>query len=145
MKLYVSAPGERPDFRLVVAFLWRDGQDVDSDGDSYNPASRHWTELYLRNRADGSERVDVGPARRAPLILEVESELEYLAARAAYFLARRTGGGVSRSPDGEYEDPESLLGLVGAAFDVAGAMRRVRVSPFARATPGDPYPNLREP
>ncbi len=142
MKIYVSAPAERPDFRLVIAFLWHDGQNVDTDGDSHNPASRNWTELYLCNRENSAEMVDISPAQQTPLILEVESELEVLAARTAYFLACQTRGQVFTALGESGQSPNCLLELMGE-FQVEGAMRRVEKSPFTRATIKNPYPNLR--
>ena len=44
---YVTAPSERPDLRLVQAFLWGDDENVDGDGNAISPASRTWTELVL--------------------------------------------------------------------------------------------------
>ncbi|MCA9217630.1 MAG: hypothetical protein KDB27_31390 [Planctomycetales bacterium] len=35
------AERQRPDFRLVITFLWHDLFDVDTEGNSHNPASQH--------------------------------------------------------------------------------------------------------
>ena len=85
--IYITSPNERPDFRLVVAFLWRDGQNVDTEGDSHHPASRTWTELYVQNRENKDEVVEVSQYQQSPLVLRIESEQQYLAARVAFFLA----------------------------------------------------------
>src|SRR5688500_15006361 len=93
--LYVQPRGPRPDFRVVLAFLWNDPTGwIDTDGDSYNPASREWTELYCQHRAREDERLIISAVSNEPLILWVESELPELAARAAYFLALETNGTV---------------------------------------------------
>ncbi|MCR9201762.1 MAG: hypothetical protein NXI04_24210 [Planctomycetaceae bacterium] len=83
---FVNAEHERPDFRLVITYLWHDFFNVDTDGDSYNPASRKWTQLYIRNRQDDSQIVDIDPATDDPLILRVESKQEYLATTIASLL-----------------------------------------------------------
>jgi hypothetical protein len=141
---FISAERERPDFRLVITFLWHDLFNVNTDGDSYNPASRTWTQLYIRNRQDSAEVVEVYPAIEAPLILRVESTKEFLAARTAYFLADFMASGVSCSENGPFVVPETILDAVGESFDVAAAKRRVESSPFAKSTLDDPYPNLRQ-
>ena len=99
--IYITTPNERPDFRLVIAFLWRDGQNVDTEGDSHHPASRTWTELYVQNREHKDEVVEVSQYQ-LPLVLRIESEQQHLAARVAFFLATYCNGGVSSEPDGEF-------------------------------------------
>lgn len=141
-KFYVTAPNPRPDFRLVIAFLWRDGQNVDTDGDCDYPASHDWTWLYVANREEPAEpSVSVSSDGQLPLLLVIESESENLAARLAYFLAVSTGGGVSLGYDGDFASPEHLLSRVGD-FDIGAAMQRAAASPFSRATREHPYPNL---
>ena len=71
-RFHVRPAGPRPDFRVVIAFLWTEMHNVDSDGNSDNPASREWTELYLMNREKTSEVVDVSPVETSPLVLAVE-------------------------------------------------------------------------
>ena len=130
-RFYVTAPNPRPDFRLVIAFLWHDDQNVDTDGDCDHPASHDWTELYIANREQPTEPpVSVSPHQQSPLVLVVESESEQMAARVAYFLAVSVGS-----------SPETFLPQVGD-FDVAAALRRAADSPFSRATREHPYPNL---
>lgn len=132
---------ERPDFRLVITFLWHDGKDVDSEGNAFpSPASSVWTELYLQNRAQPDEVVDVSEYQASPLVLRVESEHQHLAARAALFLATHCGGGVAGDVAGEFFQPGTLLALVGD-FDSSAAFRRAMESPFARSSLEGPYPN----
>jgi hypothetical protein len=139
---YTTTPGKRPDFRLVIAFLWHDGKSVDTEGNSYHPASRTWTELYVQNREHEDEVVTVSQYQESPLVLRVRSERQQLAARAAFFLASSCGGSVSQEFDGEYHSPERLLPLVGSDFDVAAAMQRAAQSPFVRSSFDNPFPNL---
>jgi hypothetical protein len=136
----VKPAGPRPDFRLVVSFLWSDMHNVDSDGDSYNPASRDWMELYLKNREVPSEVVSVHPLEMDPLILAVESESEALAARTAFFLARETDGEVADG-EGKFGRYTTLESRVGAEFDHEAALRRADASVWRKATLENPYPN----
>ena len=138
----ITAPNERPDFRLVIAFLWHDDQNVDTDGNSYHPASRTWTELYVQNREREDEVVDVNQHQESPLVLRVTSEHQQLAARVAFFLATFCGGSVSLSSDGEWSLPDSLLPLIGPDFNTSEALHRVAHSPFARSSLDNPFPNL---
>jgi hypothetical protein len=141
-KFFVKPTSLRPDYRLVLTFLWGDDRDCNTDGNSRNPASRDWTELYCRNRRSPTEVFGVLPTSLQPLVLEVESSHEWLAARVAYFLAVEAGGFVADAPNGVYAVPDALSSKVGE-FDLAAAKERVRRSVFQGATLEDPYPNLR--
>jgi hypothetical protein len=140
--LFVTAPSERPDYRLVIAFLWHDGQNVDTEGNSDNPASRTWTELYIKNREHAGEVVDVSQHQCSPLVLRVESEQEHLVARVALFLATHCRGVVATDPAGDFLPADTLLSSVGADFDSPAAFRRVAASPFAHSSLDNPFPNL---
>jgi hypothetical protein len=123
----------KPDFRLVITFLWRDLHNVDTDGDSYNAASRTWTELYVMNREDSREVVEVDEveARR----VRVRSTTPWLAAAVAFFLAEE--GGVAVSRDGvAWLDRGELRGEVGV-FDLDAAIARAATSVWRRATLAD--------
>jgi hypothetical protein len=129
----------KPDFRLVITFLWRDLHNVDTEGDSYNPASRTWTELYVMNREDFREVVEVDEVE--PRRVRVRSATSWLAAAVAFFLAEESGVLVSR--DGAvWLDRGELRGEVGV-FDLDAARARAAASVWRRATLADPYPNLR--
>jgi hypothetical protein len=140
---FINAERDRPDYRLVITFLWHDLFNVDTDGDSHNPASRTWTQLYIRNRQDESEEVDVFPVCVTPLILRVESQKDYLAVRTAYFLAEFMRTGIAVSEGGPFLDSKTIRDSLGRGFDVDAAMHRVKSSPFGESTLNDPYPNLR--
>jgi hypothetical protein len=139
---FLRTPNPRPDFRLVLTFLWSDNRDCDTEGNSRNPASREWTELYCRNRETPAEVFDVSPVNAEPLVLVVESPHGWLAARIAYFLAVESVGSVADKPDGVYTGPHVLTSKMGD-FDLEAANERVRQSVFQGATLEDPYPNLR--
>ena len=126
---YVLARGERPDYRQVIAFLWSEDQDVDSDGDSYPASSRTWTELTLITRDERQERVDVDLCSDNPIVLEVRSEKRSLAARVAYLLAKSTCGSVGWSPDGPFDEPDSLKAELGDDFDLDAAWTAIISAP----------------
>ena len=125
-----------------------------SRSDSFNPASREWTELYLCNREKESEWLTVGPDEisssievdqvdpHSPLILRIESEKMSLAARAAFYLATFTAGQVAVNSEEVFSPPNVLLPLLGDDFDPKAALARAAASPFARSTLDHPYPNL---
>src|SRR5690242_3299728 len=125
VKLYVKAAGPRPDFRLVLAFVWGDEVDTDTDGDSRPVDSRDWTELYAQNRGRKDEVFNVSPASDEPLVLQVRSEYEWLASAVAHLLAKTTGGGVSDQAAGPFISADSVLARLGA-FDVQAAWERFR-------------------
>ncbi len=56
---YVMPLNDRPDYRLVLTFIWSDQRNCDTAGNSSNPASHEWTELYCRNRENEPEVFDV--------------------------------------------------------------------------------------
>jgi hypothetical protein len=137
---YVRPTGPRPDFRLVLAFVWGDAADCDTDGNARHPSDREWTELYAQNRSRPGEVFDVIEAGKNPLVLAVESPIEWLAAAVAHLLAESSAGSVSNNPVGPFTPANSALAYVGD-FDVKGAWSRYRVSPFQRSSADDPYPN----
>jgi len=139
--LYVRPAGPRPDFRLVLAFLWGDAADCDTDGNARHPADREWTELYAQNRTRPGEVFDVVAANVDPVVLEVASPLEWLAAAVAYLLAETTAGSVASDPSGPFTPAASALPRA-TDFDVRAAWARYRDSPFRRSTADNPYPNL---
>ena len=140
-RLFVRPAGPRPDFRLVITFLWSEMHNVDSEGDSHSPASRNWTWLYLQDRAQLKSIVEVHPLELDPLVLAIDSEQIALAARVALFLARETAGEVAAQP-GVFSSPDSLIPLLGVDFDLAEALRRADQSVWRSATEENPYPNL---
>lgn len=141
--LYVTAPNERPDFRLLIAFLWDDKKDVDSDGNSINPADRNWTELTLEPRDSPSERVDIDEFIRAPLVLKVQSENKDVALRTAYIIACQAEGKIALTEKGPFVDPEFYVVEINKSFNLNNALIRFNRSPFLKTTVENPYPDLR--
>jgi len=84
--LFIQPSGLRPDCRLLFPFIFGDdAPNVDTDGDSHNPASQEWTEFYCQNREKQEEIFDIAPVLDNPLVLKIFSEIQELAARVAYF------------------------------------------------------------
>ena len=141
--LYVQPAGPRPDYRLVLAFVWGDAADCDTDGNAQHPADRGWTELYAQNRSRPSEVFDVTTALEDPLTLEVESPAEWLAAAVAHLLAVASAGRVSADLNGPFGLASTIRPRVND-FDMDAAWSRYAGSPFQRSTAEYPYPNLQE-
>ena len=136
---FIQPSGLRPDYRLLFPFIFGDdAPNVDTDGDSHNPASREWTEFYCQNREKQEETFDIAPVLDNPLILEIFSEIPELAARVAYFLASSTGSRVGSSAGGPWHEVEWLRAKVGD-FDLERALQRVATSRWQRATLENPY------
>jgi hypothetical protein len=140
IRFYVRPAGPRPDFRLVLAFVWGDA-NCDTDGDSRPVSSREWTKLYAQNRSRPDEIFYVSPATTEPLVLEVKSELGWLAAVVAILLTETTGGDLSNQICGPFFPSETLKSLIGS-FNLAEAWKQFHASPYQRATFANPYPNL---
>ena len=126
----------------MISFLWGDLHNVDTDGNSYNPASLDWTELYCQNRENEQETFDVGPVSESPLTLKVESEMPELAAHGSLlsgFRSRRTRG--LRSFLARGRSLRHCESRWAALISPPPSFVRTRVS--GEATLDDPYPNLR--
>jgi hypothetical protein len=149
-----TAPGDRPEFTQVPVFLWGEGCNYDSMGDSKPLASCKWTWLYLCNREKPSEKLEIITERTSPIILtgyanffsnlimRSYSEDFTLAARTAFYLATFTGGQVALKPDDPFSSPDILLPHLGQDFDPSAALARAQASSFARSSKDTPYPNL---
>jgi hypothetical protein len=140
--LFIRPAGPRPDFRLLITFLWSEMHNVDSEGDAHNPASREWTRLYLKARAHPDDVVEVHPIDLDPLVLAIDSAKADLAARVAFFLAREANGDVASVP-GAFTSTDSLLPHLGIDFDLTRALQRADASVWRSATAENPYPNLK--
>lgn len=126
---FIKPKRRRPDFRVLLSFLWRDAENVDSWGD-ISAASGYWTDLdcYHKDRPD--EEFSVYPVKFSPLILCVESETEEMASRVTYFLARQTRCGYFETEFGWYRQPESLISRFGWDFDLEEAWERMKKCPW---------------
>jgi hypothetical protein len=128
----VAANGPRPDFRLFIPFLWNEEHDVDSDGNSYNPASRTWTYLYMSSREIPDQTFEINEVSNQPIQFRVISTNEHLANRVAYFLARETNGDIIGIETGKEKIGD---------FNLEQALERADKSIWRKSTLENPYPN----
>ena len=91
-KFLITKPGPRPPYYKIADYLWGDGANIDSDGNSTYPEDANWTELSVCPRDDKTPYVHVDSISENPLILEVRSTSYELAKKAAEFIANETGG-----------------------------------------------------
>ena len=91
-KFIISKPGPRPPYYKVADYLWGEGANIDSDGNSTNPEDTDWTELSICFRDEDTPYVHVDPISENPLILEVRSISYELAKKTAEYIACKTGG-----------------------------------------------------
>jgi len=132
--------GDRPDFRVFSVYLWGDDYNFDSDGDSYNPASRTWSWLYMASRVV-SGYFEISQVPEQSLIFEVRSAYENIVNRAALFLAKETNGQIVHI-DNTLLPYQFLSDKLGSDFDLQEALRRADKSIWRQSTLDNPYPNL---
>ncbi|QHT70253.1 hypothetical protein GXP67_28190 [Rhodocytophaga rosea] len=142
-KIKVLINGPRPDFRLLKSFIWSDFHNIDSDGNSFNPASRDWTELYIASRENKNEVIDINPININPLILEIKASSEILGNKAAYFLAKETSGQVMYQEETRLNDADFLLDKLGIDFNIQDALEMSKRSVWRKSSLENPYPNLK--
>jgi hypothetical protein len=139
----VRLDGLRPDFRTVIAFLWSDLHNVDSDGDSHHPASREWTELYLQNREKEEEVVKVLPKEEDPLVLRVISPFRPIALGVSYFLVHWCSGQILDADSRRALEQKRVMEELEATFDLPIRIARAEQSIWNQSTLEKPYPNLK--
>ena len=140
MQYFLTNIGTRPDFRLVVEFIWGEGHNCKTDGNARHPASREWTDLWIRSREVDASVVEVEPVSEDPLVLVVSSESPDLAARMALFLQEECGCLVQSDSENGPLVPASELASATGVFNVAKAWEASKASRWRRATEEDPYP-----
>ena len=143
-KFLVRLDGPRPDFRTVISFLWSDFHNVDSDGDSHNPASREWTSLYLQNRENREEVVEVDKDGDAPLVLRIVSPVRTMALGVAYFLVHWSSGEILDAESGETLNQKFVMDELEVTFDLLTRIERAERSVWNQSTLTNPYPNQKE-
>ena len=130
--LRVLINGDRPDYRLFRVFLWGNDHKFNSDGDSYNPASRTWTELYMSSR-EVRASFEIYQVSDNPIIFEVKSSNKNILNRAALFLAKETAGQIVSS-DNTLHPYYSLSDKLGDFFDLQQALERADRSVWREST-----------
>jgi hypothetical protein len=118
---------EFPNAEMLVPFLWKEGQDHDSDGEEDGEDKLY---QYMQNREREDEVVVVERVQKGPggNLYEISSDLEHIVARAAYFLAMVMEGQVGSAKDGPFTAPDGLLAKLGKDFDLEAAFQRVKES-----------------
>lgn len=138
---FLNPKKERPDFRLIISWLWDDEHDTDTEGDSYNPASREWTELYIANRENKNEKIDIFPITKNPLLLEISATTKELAYKLVYFLSIQTEGNIFKEKEmNNIISKNELLEFIDSDW-LKNAMERVDKSIWKNTTLENPYPN----
>lgn len=143
IQLYLTPKQSMPDYRLLITWLWSEFNNTDSDGNSFNPASNDWNELYLCNREKTNEVININPIDKSAKTLEITGSTKELIFQTAYFLAIETKGKISLDSKGvKVIGLEEMTKLV-SNFDLNSATKRVAKSIWRKATLENPYPNLR--
>ncbi|MBB4080806.1 hypothetical protein GGR28_003441 [Lewinella aquimaris] len=140
--LYIKPKNLRPDFRLLITWLWNDNENVDSDGNADNPASTEWTELNIRHREDSSLNFDIQPLQTNPLILEIKSTSTEMLYKVAYFMLDRTDGELSDNLEFEPLISKTYVKELIQPFSTDEADNRVNNSRYLHTTILNPYPKL---
>ncbi len=78
--------GEMPAYYKIADFLWGDGANIDSDGNSENPNSTNWTELTLILRSDTEQRIDIDPIDDRDKLLILKATTEELMIKTVSYL-----------------------------------------------------------
>lgn len=142
-RFLIKPEGPMPDFRTVAAFLWSDFHDFDSDGNSYNPASREWTQLRLTNRSGDKEEVMVLEENLAERVLSVSSSVREVALGVAYFIIHWSGGSIYSSTDQKEISLKEVMNDLCHSFDLLDKMESGENSIWNSSTLEEPYPNLK--
>jgi hypothetical protein len=139
---FVQVDGPMPDFRTIITFLWSDFHNVDSDGNSHNPASRDWSELYLQNREKENEVIEIFSEEEEPKILRVVSSDRLLALGVAYFLVHWSSGEILDAETKSPVNQQPVMDELELSFDLLTRVERAEKSIWNRSTLEEPYPNL---
>lgn len=140
--MYLKPVDSRPDFRLVKVWLWGENHETDSYGNSFNPADRDWTELYLSSRKKDNEYIDIYPICENPPVLQIKGSAIEIILQTAYFLCVETNGQLSYSPDfHKTVNLDQIKKRIGA-FNISEARERTDKSIWRKSSLNNPYPNL---
>jgi hypothetical protein len=126
---FIYTERSRPPFYLVTTFVWGDGHDFDSDGNSRTPHDTEWTELYCTNRSSPFERFNVEVLKEPRPRIEITSADDSAASKIALFLLMELGEQVVEvMGDGQKVPVEQqvLLSRCGDDFDLDMRSREVR-------------------
>ena len=118
---------QKPSVEMCIAFLWKDDQNVDSEGSEDGDEKSY---KYLQNREKPEEKFEVDRIQKGKgqYVYEVSSDLESLAAKVAYCLAMTMEGEVGGEAQGPFSQPSILLEKIEKSFDLDAAFQRLEKS-----------------
>ncbi|SRR5258706_5338075 len=135
----LAISSELPDFRLIPVFLWGEDHSFDSDGDSYNPASRNWTWLHMHSRELANTPFEIEQSENDLSMYIIRSDNKEICSRIAFFLSTETNGKIL-SQDGQWNHPNYIMNDLGSDFNLAFALERSSKSCIRKSTLENPYP-----
>ena len=86
MEIELELISDLPPFYEISDYLWGRDANIDSDGNSNDPAASKWTELTLILRSDESQRIDIDPIEGKEGFLKLRAEDLKLGQRVVSFL-----------------------------------------------------------
>ena len=86
VKIEMQLIGALPPCFLISDYLWGEGANIDSDGNSVTPQDTNWTELTLILRANEKKRIEIDPIEGKTGFLIVKSTDEKLAHSVVNYL-----------------------------------------------------------
>ena len=94
--LRLIGPGPRPPYYEVVEHVYGVGSNVDTEGDSHDPNTTQWKELYMQLRPPRDDLLKRNPyvhvwMEETGTAMCVGSDDEALALKTASYIAERTG------------------------------------------------------
>jgi hypothetical protein len=140
--LFLKVNSDRPDFRIIKVFIWGEKHNTDSDGDSYNPASRTWTQLYIGSREVKGQSIDICPLTSDPLIMKIQSPDKELAKQVTLFLSEETNGEIFADEALRTRLTNDEIKRNINVKDYNQRKLRTKNSIWRQSTLDNPYPNL---
>jgi hypothetical protein len=132
----VHVIGPRPDFRVFIGLLYGDMHNVDTEGDSVPVYSRHWRELYIKDRESADASVEIA-ARQHREVFEVRSADRRLEQLAALYLFQFCGDRIEADGTALASDATATL-----SARYSAELDRARQSIWHRSSKTAPYPNM---
>ncbi len=127
----------RPDFRVFIDLLYGHGHNVDTDGNSFRPESREWTDLYIKDRESDEPPVLITQSENDKLEFEITSKSERLEELSAIYLYKYCGESISKSNSIlNDEEINSLISKYSININVAD------ISVWHQSSESNPYPNI---
>lgn len=120
---FVHPENDLPPILEVKIFVWDDASQTSPPTEQVQWPEDGSVELAI----PGSDYVRIWARIDSPCLIQVSSQTDCLAARAAYFIALESRGSVALAEGGSYESPEQLQSQLGEKFRIDDAYVRVRL------------------